>query len=417
MSAKLKISKSMTAAFVALTILGACASMKKTANKALNALGIIEHIAERPPPEAPDEFKEALEHLSQQRYQQALDLLDVFVRDEPTSAYTQAAQLNAGRALEGLGRWSEASERYRSVALACEGVAPKLQAMALYRLSFCHEARGDDQQTVAVLSDVSRRAAHLPPEVARAELPARLAASYARTGNFDKALEFYKAAEQGIVRLKRDNVKKGSVPDWLPRTLYFMGTMSFRRANWEDFETALRPLARGQTYLLESAELGLAPWSDRAATDLMASYRDLWTIIETAPVPEHSDPLISRRQVQNRQWQRSALMLESLEELRARSAPTQSTHAKPATAQARQVLAFVVDLEKKINGLLAQRPVGEGLTAEAQERQSRVRGVVISPDDTLERRFLESAREARKNEQPRDLPQKVQTGSSEDPNL
>lgn len=390
--------------------LNACQSAKKAGEASISIIELVQtelHLFDTP--KVPKRLRSAIKHLNDHQYEEALALLDKFINDEPASPYTQSAQLNAGRALEGLGRWSEAIERYRGVVVVTEGVAPKLQAMALYRMSFCYEALGEDQLIVATLIDVSNRTAYLPEEVATAEVPARLAAAYARAGNFDMALKYYNAAERGLLRLKRLAAEdKGQTREWLPRTLYYMGTMSFRRVSWDDFESALRPLAYGQTYLLESAEWGVDPWSERAAKDLMSLYSDLWRVIETAPVPTGvEDPVVARREVQAKQWSRCASVLEYMNELRARVAPQSSESDSTSSSQVREILAFLSDLDGKIEKLLAQRPAGEGLTPESLERLSRVRGQVVVPDPALERLYMESARKSR-----RESPSREQ-----DPNL
>jgi tetratricopeptide (TPR) repeat protein len=377
------------------TSISGCKTARKSVIRAAQSLKIIEHTTYRPPQEAPDIYRRGVATLNKAEFAEALSIFDQFLQDEPASSWTQAVTLNSGRALEGLGRWGEAGERYRRVILACEGIAPKLQAVALYRLSFVHEAQGEDQKTVATLNDLLNRQSQLPPEIARAELPARLAAAYARVGNFDRAMEFYQKAETAIVQLKRaaqenkQAKQEEDVPEWLPRTLYFMGTMATRRADWSAFETELRPLARGQKYLLQSAELGENPWSDRAAQDLMTTYNELWMAVQNSPAPQETDPLLAKRAIQNKQWDRSALVLEHLQELKSRLAPEARAQENDTT---KRIAGFIADLEKKIWNLLGERPAGEGLTAEALERKRRVRGRVVSPDNSLEQKFLEGAR-------------------------
>ena len=368
----------------ALAAAPSCSSVKKSATSVARTLRIIDDPATRVPAEAPPEFRAALAHLEKEEYAKALEWLEEFLRKEPTSPWTQAASLNVGRALEGLGRWSEAAERYRKVVTATVDVAPKIQAMALYRLSFTYEALGDDQQTVVVLVDLMNRDKYLPEEIARAELPARLAGAYARVGNFEKAVAYYKLAENGVQRLKQANLSR-TVPAWYARTLYFMGNMSLRKVSWQDFETAIRPLARSQVYLLQAAELSVEPWAERASRDLIATYRDLWSVIENAPKPADGDPVIAAREAQQKQWERAALVLDCLRDLRARALPASIGKVGPPATEA---MSFASDLEKKLLALLEERPVGEGPTKESAERKKGVRGRVVDPDDSLERKFL-----------------------------
>jgi tetratricopeptide (TPR) repeat protein len=370
----------------------ACSTVQSSVGDLATSLGIMEHTQIAPiPKEAPEDYRVALQYLESGEFDQALTELDAFLQSNPTSPWTQAAILNSGRALEGLSRWSEAAARYRSVIVATEK-APKLQAMALYRLSFCLEALSDDTSEVAVLNDLISRQANLPPEIGNAEVPARLAAAYARVGNFDRAIEFYNQAEGGITKLRASTATKSGdpIPEWLPRTLYFMGNMSFRAVTFDDFEIAMRPLARGQIYLLQAAEFGREPWSTKSAEALMKIYSGLWTVIETAPLASSDDPVIAKRKQQRRQWQLSSLLLDAIVELQARALPKGSAGV---SSQADQAMELVAEIEKKLGGLLQERPAGEGLTAEAAAR-SRGSFHVVSPDETLERKFLESGRDA-----------------------
>lgn len=403
-------------AFLSLVIFSqfSCVSMRKTTQKIAHAIGLVQDVSSTRLPSAPEGYNQGLELLQKQSFTEALALFDELIRQEPTSAYSQVEKWHSGRALEGLGRWTEAAERYRSVSVACEGVAPKLQAMALYRLSFTSEALADDSATVATLYDLIGRADQLPEEIAHAELPARIASAYARVGNFDEAVMYYKRAEAGISQLRRASVSN-EPPVWLPRTLYFMGSMSLRRVSWNDFESALRPLARGQAYLLQAAEFGVQPWSEKSSQDLIATYRELWRAIRTAPNPDVSDPFISARKIQRRQWDRASLVLENIHELKARF--LRGVGSAPPSEQAKSIEIFSVALEKDLNHLLEQRPAGEGLTPESVLRRRSLRGTVVSPDSTLERRYLESVRPLPTTLPATHLPDKTDTILNEDPNL
>lgn len=373
--------------------LAACSTLKKSVDKMTQTLGIVEHVEAKAPParqETPEEYRTALALLEQRKCNEALGTLDKFLQANPVSPWTQAAQLNAGRALECLARWTEAAERFRGVVQATSA-AQKLQTMALYRLSFAYEALDQDQQVIATLSDLEKRKRNLPEEIANGEMPARMAAAYARVGNFDRAVYFYRQAETGIARLRQET--GGKIPEWLPRTLFFMGEMSRRAATWDGFELVLRPLGRGQIYLLQAAELGQSPWSDRAADDLVAIYESLWNAIRNAPVAEDGsgDPLLAQRALQKVQWDRAVLLYDSIEELKARVLVSDAAPNNPPTTRIKKLIDTI---ENRVAMMMLERPAGEGLTREALLRKQAIRGKVISPDDSLERKFLKDGREA-----------------------
>jgi tetratricopeptide (TPR) repeat protein len=362
-----------------------CSTMKKSAKQVAIAFNIIDEPRIPAIKDTPADYRAAVTEIEESRFTSGLEQLSAFLVRQPTSPWTQAAIFNQGRALEGLERWTEASERYRDVIRATGGRAPRLQAYALYRLSFCFEALNRYPEVVATLNDLMSLANQLDREVAEAELPARLAGAYASVGNHEMAEKFYRTAEAGIAHLKNQKEMR-DLPSWLPKTLYFMGSMSLRNVNWDDFEASLRPLPRAQTYLLQAAELGLEPWSSNAVSDLTGFYRRLWTAIDKAPLPRISDPLIARRKVQQRQWDLAALVFENLEMLKAYRMPGDAAPSE----QAKKLFLFADQLENQIQKLYAQRPEGEGQTPESVARGQNVRGRVIEPNDALERLYKQS---------------------------
>lgn len=348
---------------------------------------VTEHSSGAAPTESPDLYKKAVGELESQKFNEALKSFEEFLRQNPTSPWTQAATLNYGRAYEGLKRWPEATAKYRAV-VQSTARASKLQAMALYRLSFCSEAQGDDTQVVVTLNDLMARTQFLPREVGAAELPARLAGAYARVGNFERAQFFYRKAEVGIARLQQES--GGKTPEWLARTLFLMGENSRRQLSWSDFETSIRPLARGQIFLLQAAELGESPWSDRAADDLISVYNDLLSTIQNAPVAA-GDPILTKRTVQKKQWARTGLVIDLMAELRARSLPD----AK-ASAQSLKIQNYLNELDKRIQIYLTERPAGEGLTEEGRLRKQTLPDLRVesADDSSLEQAFIKNSRES-----------------------
>lgn len=354
--------------------------LSSCAHHAASPAGSVEHVVGRAPTDAPAEYRDGVDALEAGKYDVALRSFDHFMQQNPANRYYQAALLNSGRALEGMRSWNDAAIRYHQVV---EGTAkaPRLRAMALYRLSYVHEALGDDPKVVADLNDLLSRTRDLPVELAEGEMPARLAAAYARVGNFERAQDFYRRAEAGIARLRANGT-----PDWLPRTMYLMGTISRENLSWNDFETFLRPLARSQVYLLQSAELAVAPWSDRAADELIGTYNDLFSVV--AAPPGGDDSIVARRSLQQRQWQRAGLLIEALSDLRARMLPDADS------AAISRLRSGLNEVNLKVARLLEERPAGEGLTPSAIARRRARLLKTEATNDSLEQAFLKSSRPA-----------------------
>ena len=227
--------------------------------------------------QGPQLYQQGLKQLAANDYVGALESFDKFLEAQPVSPYTQVAVFNSGRALEGLQKWHEASAKYRAVVQAT-GKAPRLQALALYQLSFPYEAVGDDPKTVSTLTDALARSSYLPDQIASAELPARLASAYARVGNLEQAMQYYTKAESGIARLRHKSRNEKS-PEWLARTLFLMGRVSLKEISWDEFESALRPVERAQFYLLQALELDDAKWSEESLRELQRVYDQIVSVL------------------------------------------------------------------------------------------------------------------------------------------
>ena len=302
----------------------------------------------------------------------ALEIFERFGAERAAAPWSQMAEYDAGRALESLSRWSDAAEKYRAVAQVAESSAPRLQALALYRLSFCAEALGQDDVALAALRDVESRRSRLPPEIADAEFPARVAGAYARIGNIEAAVSYYAQAERGIARLRHSpnqSLAGKTSLEWIPRTLYQMGRASLRKPSWDDFETSVRPLRFGQIYLLQAAETGVLPWAERASQDLSSAYADLLVAISSAPVSPPEDPVTARRESQRRAWDYAHLTLEAIEELRARRLPADRSSSNEANA----IFKYIDGAETNLKELLSKHPAGDSSLPRSRAQLKKIK--------------------------------------------
>jgi tetratricopeptide (TPR) repeat protein len=399
-----KLKTTFVAIFALVPALSACVSHHATPPPVTNPANI--GTPTDAPAEAPALYREGVELLEQNKFDESLQKLNRFIQQNPASPWYQAANFNSARALEGLKSWSDAGALYHQVVNATAN-APKLQALALYRLSYIHEALADDPQVVADLTDLQPRRRYLPQEVAEGELPARLAAAYARVGSFEKAQQYYQRAEIGLARLRQ---KSKDLPEWLPHTLFLMGETSHSQLSWADFETYIRPLARSQVYLMQAAELNQAPWSEKAADELLQVYNDLVQTIQTA-TPSSGDPILAKRELQRRQWDRVALVIECLTDLRARAIAENADVPEVA-----KINSGLKKIDRQLSKLLDERPAGEGLTAAAiAKRKARIMKIDAA-NDSLEQQFLKSSREVKQALVPTETPKSEVTTETPLPN-
>jgi tetratricopeptide (TPR) repeat protein len=347
-----------------------------TALKIKRVLGFEDDPYLTPIPAAPAAYREAFAKLEKRDYEAGLKGFADFLRNQPTTNWTLAAQFNQARCYEALDQLKSALGVYQAVAEKARR-APRLQGLALLRVGVILEAMGEDDRSLAALKDAERRSKSLPEEIAQTELPARLAAGYARERNFAEAERYYNLAERQLARL-RAQVAKGEQPEWLPRILYAMGHRPLGEITWERFESALIPLERSQIYLLQSAELGIQPWADLAADELIGSYGALRKSIDAVPVPAAAEIVIAAREQQRERWQRLVRLSDSIIQLRSLFVGEIEKQAA-ADSALRKVVDFAESFEESMQStLMLERPVGEAETPDSLRRKEEKRAKAIN---------------------------------------
>ncbi len=330
-----------------------------------------------PIPDAPTAYRAAYAKLEGREYEKAAQGFSDFLRDQPSTNWTLAAQFNWGRALEGLEKYREAVAKYQETAEKGKRV-PKLQGLALLRMAVVLEALGEDDRSLAALKDAEQRADKMASEVAQTELPARLASAYARARNFSEAEKYFAQADRQLGRL-RAQVPSGERPEWLPRILYAMGHRPQAIVQWDRFESSLIPLERSQLYLLQSAELGVEPWATQSADELIAAYGALRTSVDSVPVPAASEIVIAAREQQRLRWDRLVKLSDSIQKLKTLFV-TEIENNAPEGAPLKKITEFASDFEENLQStLMLERPVGESGTPDSLRRKEGVRGSTVQP--------------------------------------
>ncbi|MBX3020712.1 MAG: hypothetical protein KF799_03475 [Bdellovibrionales bacterium] len=222
------------------------------------------------------DFGRGLKALEREDYGTAASIFDRLLVQSPASEMDLVTSFNSGNAYEGLGNCNKASERYREVVRGSAGKFPGIEAQALYRLSLTYECLGQDTKTVTSLLDAKKREKQLPMEVARAEIPARLAAAYSRLGNKAKALEYFNEASEGLKSIAGNGSTPRAQKEALGKTLFYMGHLNPAQKLAEVEPIGyLQALSMQQPYLLQAVEMGHQVWSRKAAEDLNMAYDNM----------------------------------------------------------------------------------------------------------------------------------------------
>jgi predicted negative regulator of RcsB-dependent stress response len=310
----------------------------------------------------------------------ALEEADKFIAEGSRSKYLHMVKLERGKALIDLSEWEKATDQFKETLELTTGKSKSLEAYSVYYLSICLEAQGKDAKVVAAILDLKKRKKYLEKEIVLAELPARLAAAYARLGQQEQAEINYKKAERGLRKLQRELKGKRKMPPWYAKLLFNMGYLSIRTIRLTSFAKDLEPLERGQGYLVKAAELNHRKWSKKASGELITVYRNIWDLIQAVPVIPNEDKVYAEKIRQQRKKEMSLLIRENLVQLKKIKMPENRNE------YVREIYSFVDDMEKTINDQLYERSVSQGLTPEAAKRQGiKGRGVVYDPKGRLEK--------------------------------
>ena len=313
---------------------------------------------EIPPPANLPQFEQGVKALDQQNYQEAARIFDRLLVAKPATEHDLATTYNSGAAYEGLGNCTRASERYREVIRGSSGKFGRLEAASFYRLSLMYECLGQDVKAITALLDARKRGRELPFSTTQAEIPARLAAAYARVGNRKKALEYFAVASKGLKSIvSQENGKKQQ--DMLGQSLYLMGQLNPGQRRAEGDPTAyLLGLSMQQPHLLQAVELNHAIWSPKADADLNLAYDNIWKFKFTEP---------------QKQYEFFVRAIQTAREFKRLRMPNEN-------ARATAIFNKVEGIEGRLSAEIAKVGATTKLTPEAEKREGLKRdGRIVDP--------------------------------------
>ena len=366
---------------VAPLAISGCGSKSKQA-EAMNEPPVID-------PELEAKFNSGIAALGAEEYKKAAQIFDSILVENPASEFDLIALFNSGAAYEGMQECKAGGRRYRQAAQTSAGRYPRIEAQAIFRLSYVYECLGLTEKVIASLSDAQRRKVYLPEEITHAEIPARLASAYAQLGQLDMAKKYFAKAEEGIKYLRRSNADRNDLIALLARTYYFMGRVQARQEGEVDPEAFFQSLRFQQTHLIKAVELSSNPWSRKAGDAILAAYRDMW---------EQMDAGRGRRAKATYQEKRSFILawvegaLQAIKELQTLRFPGTNEGA-----EAKRMFTQLQEEQRRIDEFISEFAVSNPLTDEAQQRQGIKReGKVKGTTSPLEQEALKRGQQPKK---------------------
>lgn len=328
-------------------------------------------------------FDAGFKALSKNDYKTASEKFSSLNSLYPATKWLPHAEYNLGLSLEGLGKYTEASEQYKKVVDYYQGARGRDSAEALYRLSVCYEVANDDTKVILALIELQNQTRFLNHDTVDVELPARLAAAYARQGNEEQARTYFAHAENGLKHVRVLH-PKGDTLLWLPKTLYSMGHVPLPKKDLtpEGFKNYLGSLNQNQIWLVRAAEMGDNPWSKKASEELINVYFDAWGLIDQHQVPHETDKIQSMKERQEQQKSMALDLDSSISKLKLERIPP--SPLEPESHNLTAVFNGVSGLEKRLDVLLQEPYVQDVETPEAQKREGLKREGVIRDDVSKE---------------------------------
>jgi tetratricopeptide (TPR) repeat protein len=317
-----------------------------------------------------DQFENANRLLDEKQYADAAKTFDSLRVAYPTSQLDYFIIFNAGIAYQSMGDCATAAERYRSVIRLTTKV-PRTQALARVRLSDTLICLGDDKKAMVNLIEVYKNRKHLTPEIGEAEVPARLAAAYARDGNGKMAEKYFKIAEMGLAQVRASKNMPKDQKDVMARTLFLMGNMvqlNPQTVTSEDYFNTVKSL---QKYLYRAVEMNVPDWSAQASEQIVSAYDKTWHYldqveIQNAPLKEAAaDKVMADRATKAQKIAVAKTALASIKGLYNARVPSPE---EPEVVK--DLLANMRRQEAKIEGFLALNVIGNSRTGEAEKVES-----------------------------------------------
>lgn len=337
-------------------------------------------------------FNKANQLLDDNQAEDAAKMYDQILVSNPVTSLDLLVLYNSGVAYFQSQHCDQAVDRFRKVIRSSQK-SPAIQSRAKLYLSDSYTCIGDDKKSISNLIEIFQGHFQLPAEVVRTEIPAKLAAAYARMGNGKEAEKYFRAAEKGLSAVNRDAAKSVERIKTLARTLYLMGNinqLNTQTMTYENYFVSLRAL---QKYLYKSVEYNEPEWSPKSYTQIDQAYNQTWSYLDKVDeglklkIKSHiGDIEVLKRDAEVNKLKIIQMAIRTLDYLFKEHIPTEED--TPAVAQ---LIKKMYSAKSKLQNYLNTNIVGSGLTQEALKAESLKRsGRALNPDPILEETYLKN---------------------------
>ncbi|MES2769078.1 MAG: tetratricopeptide repeat protein [Bdellovibrionota bacterium] len=272
-------------------------------------------------------------------------------------------------------------------------VQDSLFAYSLYQSGLCHEMLGEYERAIAVYQDALRVKAIVNSELALLEIPSRLAISYERVQDVATANNYYLIVKRYIDDLKKNKKSFNSKKEYYAETLFQMGTIANNYQPTkssdpgilaQDFSSYLKSISYAQEYLMLVLELEVQPYTEYALKQMVTNFQSSFEFIKNIGLDSGDDEVVAQRDRQMRQKDMSTILAHHIDEFETES----SVQKKSKRSDYKEIFSKLKEIKTGLDAIINERPIGEGLTLEAQKLQ----------DPKKEGRFVPIKNEANEDE-------------------
>lgn len=328
--------------------------------------------------------------LDENKPAEAAVVFDQMIVDSPTSQLDILIVYNSGISHLLAKNCEVAAERFRKVIRLTAKTVQAVRGRSLLRMSDVYTCLGDDSKAITALVEVAKGKFDLSVEVVKAEIPAKLAAAYARIGNLKEANRYFQIAERGLVQVETNYRNPQARIKAMAMTLFLMGNISQINIQTMPSDVYFDTVKSLQRYLYRAVELNTEPWADQAAQQIEQIYKNTWSYIDRVPAGPSAtiNAQVGERERRQEQTRVAQAALQSLRALLSERIPD-----KNEPAGVKQLIQLVKNEETKIRNYLALNIVGSDLTPEARAASALKRpGQVANPNPILEQQVIKRKR-------------------------
>lgn len=248
-------------------------------------------------------------------------------------------------------------------------IQDSLYAYSLYQSGLCYEMKNENARAIAVYQDALRVRSIVNSELSDLEIPSRLAVAYSRIGENGVAEKYYAQTKEYIEQLRLSKKPFSSKKDYYAEVLFEMGTIAnqykINEKGNQDFQSYLKSVSYSQEYLMLVLELNVAPYAEYALNQMVTNFQSTFEIIKNIPLENESDPIVAKRDRQQTQKQMSEMLAHHIDEFETASA----VQKKSSRGDYKEIFTKLKEIKSGLDSLINERPIGEGLTPEAQKLQ------------------------------------------------